>query len=61
MNRAENRLVKSTLLKLQKITGSAENSKEIRRLLTAFELVELSINYDKDFSKVMIRKTMKGL
>lgn len=50
VNRAENRLVKSTLLKLQKITGSAENSKEIRRLLTAFELVEPSINYDKDFS-----------
>ncbi len=59
VNRAENRLVKSTLLKLQKITGSAENSKEIRRLLTAFELVEPSINYDKDFSKVVIDRNTK--
>lgn len=59
VNRAENRLVKSTLLKLQKITGSAENSKEIRQLLTAFELVEPSTNYDKDFTKVVIDRNTK--
>lgn len=59
VNRAENRLVKSTLLKLQKITSSAENSKEIRQLLTHFELVEASINYDKDFSKVIIDRNTK--
>lgn len=53
-NRAENKLVKATLLKLQKLTGSAENSKEIRQLLTAFEMVDPSINYQKDFSKVSI-------
>ena len=53
-NRAENKLVKSTLLKLQKLTDSAENSKEIRQLLTAFEMVEPSVNYQKDFSKVSI-------
>ncbi len=34
LNRPENRLVKSTLLKLQKQTNSSENSKEIYRLLT---------------------------
>lgn len=54
VNRPENKLVKSTLLKLQKLTSSAENSKEIRQLLTAFELVEPSTNYDMDFSKVVI-------
>ena len=59
VNRAENRLVKSTLLKLQKITSSAENSKEIRQLLTAFELVEPSTNYEKDFSKVVIDRNTK--
>lgn len=59
VNRAENRLVKSTLLKLQKLTSSAENSKEIRQLLTAFELVEPSTNYDKDFSKVTIDRNTK--
>lgn len=32
-NRPENRLVKATLEKLQKLTTSAENSKEIRQLL----------------------------
>lgn len=53
-NRAENKLVKATLLKLQKITNSAENSKEIRQLLTAFENVEVSVNYQKDFANVSI-------
>lgn len=59
VNRAENRLVKSTLLKFQKLTSSAENAKEIRQLLTAFELVEPSTNYDKDFSKVTIDRNTK--
>lgn len=55
-NRPENRLVKATLLKLQKITDSTENSKEIRQLLNAFELVDSSINYEKDFAKVIIAR-----
>lgn len=53
-NRAENKLVKATLLKLQKLTSSGENSKEIKQLLTAFEIVEPSVNFQKDFSKVHI-------
>lgn len=59
VNRAENKLIKSTLLKLQKLTSSMENSKEIRQLLTAFELVEPSTNYDKDFAKVVINRHTK--
>lgn len=58
-NRAENKLVKSTLLKLQKLTTSAENSKEIRQLLTAFEMVEPSLNFEKDFLKVNIDRNTK--
>lgn len=58
-NRPENRLVKATLEKLQKMTTSAENAKEIRQLLTAFEMVEASKNYDKDFSKVVINRITK--
>jgi 5-methylcytosine-specific restriction enzyme subunit McrC len=58
-NRAENKLIKSTLLKLQKITTSAENSKEIKQLLIAFEMVEPSYNYEKDFSKVIIDRNTK--
>lgn len=58
-NRPENKLIKSTLMKLQKLTTSAENSKAIRQLLTAFELVEPSTNYQKDFSKVVIDRNTK--
>ena len=59
VDRAENRLVKATLLKLQGITASAENQKEIRQLLTAFEMVRPSVNYQKDFSRVVIDRNTK--
>ncbi len=58
-NRAKNRLIKTTLMKLQKITSSAENAKEIRQLLVSFELVEPSTDYRKDLSKVVINRTTK--
>ena len=58
-NRPENRLIKSTLIKLQKKTSSMENSKEIQQILTAFEMVEPSVNYEKDFSKVTIDRNTK--
>lgn len=59
VERAENRLVKATLMKLQGITSSAENQKEIRQLLTAFEMVSPSVNYQKDFNKVVIHRNTK--
>ena len=59
VNRAENRLVKATLLKLQKLSGSAENQKSIRQLLTSFEMVDASVNYNQDFSKVVINRNTK--
>ena len=59
VDRAENRLVKATLLRLQSITQSSENQKEIRQLLTAFEMVRPSIYYQKDFSKVVIDRNTK--
>lgn len=59
VNRAENRLVKATLIKLQGLSNSAENQKEIRQLLTAFEMVEASTNYQKDFAKVVIDRNTK--
>ncbi|NEW65882.1 McrC family protein [Carnobacteriaceae bacterium zg-84] len=58
-NRSENKLVKATLLKLQKLTTSTENSKEIKQLLTTFEMVEPSTNYTKDFSQVKIDRNTK--
>lgn len=59
VDRAENRLIKATLLKLQGITSSAENQKEIRQLLMAFEMVDPSTNYLKDFSLVVIDRNTK--
>lgn len=59
LNIPENRLVKATLLKLQKLTSSAENAKEIRQLLTSFEIVDPSVNYTKDFSQVTIDRNTK--
>jgi len=47
------------LEKLNKITSSAENSKEIRQLLTAFEMVNSSANYASDFSKIIIDRNTK--
>lgn len=58
-NRPENRLIKATLKKLQMITTSSKNSKEIRQLLTAFEMVDISTNYQKDFSKIVIDRNTK--
>ena len=58
-NRSENKLVKATLLKLQKLTSSEENGKEIRQLLMAFELVEPSVNHEKEFAKVVIDRNTK--
>ncbi len=59
LNRPENRLIKATLKKLQQLTTSAENAKEIRQLLTAFEFVDASTNYQKDFAKVVNNRSMK--
>lgn len=59
VNRPENRLIKATLLKLQKLSSSAANMKAIRQLLLHFETVEPSIHYQKDFSKIVIDRSTK--
>jgi 5-methylcytosine-specific restriction enzyme subunit McrC len=59
VNRPENRLIKTTLIKLQKISTSATNVKEIRQVLQSFEMVESSTNYTNDFSRVIIDRNTK--
>lgn len=59
VNRPENKLIKSTLLKLLSITRNTDNAREIKQLLYSFELVEESNNYEKDFSKVSLTRGMK--
>lgn len=58
-DRPENRLIKSTLLKLQKQAYSAENSKEIKQILAVFEIVKPSVNYEKDFSESVVDRSME--
>ncbi|MGG2083006.1 McrC family protein [Lysinibacillus pakistanensis] len=59
LNRPENRLIKSTLIKLAKESESAENMKELRKLLANFELVELSPSIEKDLTQVKIDRNSK--
>jgi len=59
VNRPENKLIKSTLIKLYSITESDYHQKEIKQLLSLFGEVEESTNYIKDFSKVIIDRNMK--
>ncbi|MCD5088529.1 McrC family protein [Enterococcus hirae] len=58
-NRAENRLIKSTLIKLQKVTRSAINTRGINHLLTHFEKVKPSVNYASDISKIKNDRNMR--
>lgn len=58
VDRAENRIIKATLEKLLKISSSAENQKEIRQQLIGFEMVQRSVNYEKDLSLISLDRTM---
>lgn len=59
-NRAENKLLKSTLLYLYKKTTSNKNKNDIRTLLNSFIDVSESTNYTDDFSKCIADRNMKG-
>jgi len=52
-NRAENKILKSTLRYLYKHTTSAKNKSDIRTLLNAFSEVDESKNPQMDFSKIV--------
>lgn len=58
VNRSENRIIKSTLMKLLRSTKNADNARELRQLLYSFELVDESKNYEKDFSQVSLSRGM---
>ncbi|WP_307737903.1 McrC family protein [uncultured Varibaculum sp.] len=57
LDRPENKLIKATLLKLQRVTGSNQNSKLCRQLLRSFDQVNPSNNYELDFSRVQLDRT----
>lgn len=60
MNRAENRLIKSTLIYLYKKTALSKNKNDIRTLLNSFVDVCESENYVNDFGKCISDRNMKG-
>lgn len=60
VNRPENRLIKSTLTKLKSLTESENTENIIRRQLACFDGVDESINYEKDFARVNIDRSMKN-
>jgi len=60
INRPENRLIKSALKYLQGQTREQANSNEVIKLLSHFENVDFSSDYDTDFSKVSVSRAMKN-
>lgn len=55
----QNRLLKATLLKLMRVAKTAEVVRAIRRLLPAFEQVQASVHYDKDFQQVVSSRSTR--
>ena len=55
-NNPENRIIKTTLLKLSRITNSLENYRIISHLLVYFENVEASKNASVDLERITIDK-----
>ena len=60
VNRPENRLLKSTLAYLLAQTRSIHNKKDLKGLLSLFEEVSPSTNYDADFSKIVPDRNTKS-
>ena len=59
VNRAENRLLKSTLKYLYRCSSSLKNKNDIKSLLEYFTGVDESKNYDADFSKCVKDRSTK--
>ena len=59
INRPENKLIKTTLLELQRLTTDATNALNIKQLLNIFDSVDVSTNFKKDFQKVLKNRETK--
>ncbi|MBO8161879.1 MAG: McrC family protein [Thermosipho sp. (in: Bacteria)] len=58
-DRAENRIIKTTLVLLFQIPKSSYTQKRIYRFLSEFDKVSISVNVDTDLAKCKIDRTMK--
>lgn len=59
INRAENKLIKKTLMDLFHQSVSGKNRSDIRTLLYSFKDVDASVDYTEDFSKCVTDRNMK--
>ena len=59
LNRPENRIIKSTLLKIYFKSENSTNKKRLSQLLNFFEFVNPSIDYEKDFSLISQTRELK--
>ncbi|MDR0947241.1 MAG: McrC family protein [Ruminococcus sp.] len=58
VNRAENRLILSTLLLLKKLSANSRNLKKISGLIPAFDGVDPSVRHELDFSLCVLDRGM---
>lgn len=58
-NRPENRILKSALQYLYLHTNSAKNKRDIKYLLTVFDEVDLSLDYNADYAKIVPDRNTK--
>lgn len=58
LNRAENRLLKTTLVYLNKVSANELNRKDIKQLLYHMDAVETSSSIEHDFSLVQLGRNM---
>lgn len=58
-NRAENRLIKSTLMLLSKLSKDFTNIRKIRQYIEHMNWVELSLNIDNDIRQIKVGRGME--
>jgi len=58
-NRAENRLIKSTLQLLSKVSKNFQNIRRIRQYMEHMNWVDLSLNIDNDFRAIKLGRGME--
>ena len=59
-DRSENRLIRSTLDKLRRLSGDPANQRRILRAVQMMEEIPLSNNYDADFARCALDRNMSG-
>ncbi len=59
IDRAENRLIKATIMFLIRKSGSLGNRADLKTLLSIFDSVDSSANYEADFSKCTDERSMR--